>query len=394
MKVCVICKNRLGGFKSFVDNLCCVLKKNGVQITILYIGNGAPDISGVDLVMEDIGNKRFRIKLSGLLFLILQFIRKCYKKAIAVLRRRDRKAVLKYNIFGSQYTSAQMIERLDFVMDLSNFDAVISSEEVTCNYFLSKNIVAKNKIGYVHPDYIMASFDRVIDKRYFRDLDYICAVSQTNAESLAIAHPYFKQKIKGIRNPIDVCSILDKANAYIPLEFSDKVFNIITVCRLDNTSKALDRLLLIAKSLKEKGLNFVWRIIGDGPYREVMERTINEFNIEDRIILLGHLDNPIPYVEKSSLFVLQSYYEGFPISVCESLIVNTPALVTNFPSSHELIENEITGFIVKNDYFSILDALLDIVQNNKRVEQIRKNLINIDKSHFEKIDSLLNIIGG
>ena len=170
MKVCIICKNRLGGFKSFVDNLCYILNKNGIAVAIMYIGKNTSNIEGFEVIEEDITKDNKKTKFSGLLFISFQFIRKCFKKIFVILNRKDRKAVLKYNIFGSQYTSAKMIEKLDFVIDLSSFDAVISSEEVMCNYFLSKNVIAKKKIGYVHPDYMMACFDHVIDRRYFRNL--------------------------------------------------------------------------------------------------------------------------------------------------------------------------------------------------------------------------------
>ena len=209
-----------------------------------------------------------------------------------------------------------------------------------------------------------------------------------------MAHPNFKNKIKGVRNPVDVYSILSKSNDIVSIQFDRKVFNIITVCRLDNTSKALDRLILIVKKLKEDGLDFIWRIVGDGPYREEMERQINEYNIGDKVLLMGHNDNPIPYVKQSSLFVLQSYYEGYPLSVCESLIVNTPALITNFPSCHELIENGVTGIIVNNDFSSIYKALVSIMKDKDRLSQIRLNLSKIDKNYYERIDSLLSIIGG
>ena len=38
------------------------------------------------------------------------------------------------------------------------------------------------------------------------------------------------------------------------------------------------------------------------------------------------MDNPYPILKKCNLFVLSSYYEGLPMTIMESLILNIPIL--------------------------------------------------------------------
>ncbi len=80
------------------------------------------------------------------------------------------------------------------------------------------------------------------------------------------------------------------------------------------------------------------------------------------------------------------------MSVLESLAVNTPVLITDYPSSQEQVENGVTGYIVKNDFDSVYEQLHHIVNNRTELAWMENNLQNSDKSKFENINSLLGII--
>ena len=154
--------------------------------------------------------------------------------------------------------------------DLSQYDCVIAWEENFTSYFLSHNVIAKKKIGYIHPDYQKAKFSVYVDEEAYSGLDYIACVSQATTQSLKQAIPSLAKKAICIPNTLVVDEILQKATENTQT-FEKSNFDIVSVCRLDNVSKALDRAVCIAARLKGDGLNFKWYFVGDGPSKEMFE---------------------------------------------------------------------------------------------------------------------------
>ena len=47
---------------------------------------------------------------------------------------------------------------------------------------------------------------------------------------------------------------------------------------------------------------------------------------------MGFKDNPLPFTKSANLFLFGSYFEGFPNSLAEAVILNTPIITFNFKS--------------------------------------------------------------
>lgn len=380
--VCLISCGYNGGFKTFVDNIMSLLKKNDVEVHSLFLNDNVDTTNNNndDIIHIESLPKRKRPKKH---FFYLRFSRKL----------KNNNNELENLLYDCQLIAALKVLKIKGTIDLSKYDCVISTEEIFCNYFLINNVIAKKKVCYVHPDYAAAHFNKRIDSYFFKKADYIFTPSNTNANSLKSIFRAYNDKVIGLPNPLDIKTIIKKSQEKCTIEINEGKSNLITVCRLDNTSKALDRLLQIALSCKNDHLDFVWRIVGDGPYRKTMEKFIVDNNLQRCVLLLGHLKNPIPLVAKSSIFILQSYYEGYPYSVLESLVVNTPVLVSNYPAAHEQVDNEY-GIIVDNNINSLTQKIKEIIQDSSIISRLKDNLKKEDKSKYENIDSLLNIIRG
>ena len=164
---------------------------------------------------------------------------------------------------------------------------------------------------------------------------------------------------------------------------------------MDNTSKALDRAAKIAYILKKKGYKFIWRFIGKGYYREELEKLIKEYGIGDCFILLGFRSNPLPYVRLSDLFVLQSYYEGYPISVCEALVLNVPCLISNFKSAKEMLVDGQDGIIAENNIEDIISKLESLLSNNKsEINRIKQILEHKSRICYSNPELFINVCKG
>lgn len=394
MKICFVSYYCNSGFKSFLNNYVNFLSSNNVEVSVIYLGQESasnPNIKKETFV--DINSKKHCLNFKQWFFVNSFFCRKIFKLASLLIPIKLASKKLEYKILKHQCYIAKQVIKSGVHLDLKEYDVVISSEELMCNYFLANNIKAKRKIAFIHPDYKLAHFNTRIDKYFLKDVDLICAVSKSGANSIKEKFKCFANKVVGVPNYINVSEIIKKSSIFLEGDnFDNKVVNLITVCRLDNSSKALDRLLLIASNLKKESPNFIWRIVGEGYYRSEMEKNIKDNNLEKHVILLGHKDNPFPYIKASDLFVLQSYYEGYPISACEALICNTPILLTNFPSAYEIILDEFDGAIVNNNYDDIYKKISYLVSNKALLDSYKKELAKSDKSRFLTGEAFLKII--
>ena len=66
------------------------------------------------------------------------------------------------------------------------------------------------------------------------------------------------------------------------------------------------------------GSGFRLILVGDGEDRAALEREIMERTLENRVKLLGNVENPAPYYSAMDAFLLPSLYEGMPLAVLEA----------------------------------------------------------------------------
>lgn len=85
-------------------------------------------------------------------------------------------------------------------------------------------------------------------------------------------------------------------------------------------------------------------IVGDGDLRPVIEQSIKELKLTDRVTLLG-IRNDIPaLLSASDVFVLSSAFEGFGLVVAEAMAVERIAIATDCGGVSEVVGDE--GFLV------------------------------------------------
>lgn len=98
-------------------------------------------------------------------------------------------------------------------------------------------------------------------------------------------------------------------------------------------------------------------IAGDGPERENIEQYIKENNLENRVQLLGHLnqDEIRRYIQESKFVVVPSiWYENCPYSILETMEIGKPIIGSRIGGIPELIKENENGFLY--NYYDI-DAL-------------------------------------
>ena len=183
----------------------------------------------------------------------------------------------------------------------------------------------------------------------------------------------------------DVKVIYNTANFQRPKATRSKIKSVLFVGKLSK-GKGIEVLLDAAKSLlKSHKIMFVFA--GSLRFPKI-KNVLEEKSLRSHIKLLGSVNyKNLPSVyRKASVVVMPSIYpESFGRVALEALSFGTPVVVTNIGALPEIIQNRITGRIVRPDARDLSRAILEILKNeNVYIRNIRKEYPNLKKIFFEQ----------
>ena len=230
--------------------------------------------------------------------------------------------------------------------------------------------------------------------RYHHRIDHYVCVAETARETFVAAFPQLRSKAVTIHNVIDAGAMRRQAQGHAdPFAGHGQSLKVLTVCRLQEDSKGLVRMARVHRRLRERGLDFHWFVVGDGPDRAVLEAAVAELGIGDRFILAGPTDDPFGYYVYADLVAVLSYYEGLCGTVNEAKAIGRPVLVTRFPGVTEQIEDGVNGLIVDNDEDAIVEGmarmLTDPALRERLAAQPLPPAIADDDAKLDRLEALV-----
>lgn len=91
-----------------------------------------------------------------------------------------------------------------------------------------------------------------------------------------------------------------------------------------------------------------WQLVvyGNGPQKDEIRGVIERLGMEGHIILAGKSDHVVEEMNKSSLFVMSSDYEGMSNALLEAVCVGLPVISTDVSGARDLITEGVNGYIV------------------------------------------------
>lgn len=169
-------------------------------------------------------------------------------------------------------------------------------------------------------------------------------------------------KIVRIYNPVDIDAVLSKADMFIPREYAAGNLNIVAVGRMVE-AKAYDLLIKAFCRLLKHRPDARLFIIGDGPLRKELIELCSRLGLEERVTLLGFLENPYPYIKHADLYVLSSRWEGFPNTLLEALVCGVKVVATDCESGpKEILGAESYGLLARvDDENSLCEKMLQCI---------------------------------
>ncbi|MBK8735618.1 MAG: glycosyltransferase family 4 protein [Saprospiraceae bacterium] len=170
--------------------------------------------------------------------------------------------------------------------------------------------------------------------------------------------------------------------------------NVLFLAWVDKKKGIFD--LIKAASLINSNLS-KYHIAGDGLAMEEAKKMVVESGLENQFIFHGWVKNgnKIKLLQDSDIFVLPSYYEGFPNSLMEAMACRNAIVATNVGSIPDLIQHKHNGLLFQAGDISALKIHLETLMANSSlrnqlanaalVSVKDNNSIQIAVKKFEKI---------
>ena len=127
-----------------------------------------------------------------------------------------------------------------------------------------------------------------------------------------------------IHNPIDRDCILELANAFVP-EHQNYIIHV-------GSFKEAKRHDVLLRAYAKTDQSLPLLLLGKGKLQSKIEQLVVELNLEDKVVFLGFLENPFPYIKHAKFKILTSDWEGFALVIAESQVLGTPVISTDCPS--------------------------------------------------------------
>jgi colanic acid/amylovoran biosynthesis glycosyltransferase len=142
--------------------------------------------------------------------------------------------------------------------------------------------------------------------------------------------------------------------------------------------KGFEYLVEACAILAGRGVDFVCRIVGQGPLKELLQSRIEEYGLQEQVILVGILEQSdvVKLYQDSDLFSLACVVaedgdrDGIPVVLMEAMACGLPVVSTVTSGIPDLIVDEENGFLIPaRDAKAFADALEKLISDaNLRLE--------------------------
>lgn len=169
--------------------------------------------------------------------------------------------------------------------------------------------------------------------------DKVVVLSPSYAsDCISFTAPRYSHKLHPIPNPLTF-------PVQEPFSLELKKNTLLYVGRLSYGDKRVDRLLNIWKKLHATHADWCLKIVGDGEFREPLEKMAARDHLE-RVFFMGRQD-PEPFYREAKILCMTSTHEGMPMVINEALAYGClPIAFNSFHAAEEMIPNEETGRLV------------------------------------------------
>ena len=240
---------------------------------------------------------------------------------------------------------------------------------------LTREIITNLIYGNRRKWFVVHSFNT---DTYFSKPDFLSKFLYQKADKVICVSQGIEEIVKqkfDLKNTVTIHNPYDFSKIQIEKEVSVLEQYIMYFGRFDEKAKNFS-LMLEAFHLSEIYLHgYKLLLMGEGPDLEIIQKNIKRLQLEEVVIIYPFNKNPFQFVQQAKFTILTSRYEGFPLSIVESLAIGTPVISVDCDSGpNELIKNGFNGLLVENNNPHLFaTAMKQLVDDTNLYDFCKKN---------------------
>jgi len=173
-------------------------------------------------------------------------------------------------------------------------------------------------------------------------------------------------KFAVIRNGID-------KDKFKPMKKEKKILVVARLFKNKGVQDILDALKPISAELKQKG----WKvdIVGEGPYKKILEKKAEKSDLNDLVKFHGWVDNNSKKMKDlyghASIFIFASYFENMSMVILEALSSECKVIATNVGGNPEIVSKE--NLFEEGDIKSLSEKINQVILNKGKITKLNNN---------------------
>jgi len=274
------------------------------------------------------------------------------------------------------------ISKIRRIIKNNNYDLIILNTTLAAFLVRLALLFYKNRpmvINIVH-GYLFCEKTSKLKKLFYlmcekivrRKTDYILTMNKYDYEiaikhKLSLNNPYFINGMGVVK--------LDEENVC-----QDSNFNLVYVAELSKRKNQIELIDLMPRLVKIIP-NIKLILIGDGTYRNKLEKLVRKLNLTERVEFKGYIKDPSEYYKMCDVYVSSSKIEGLPFNILHALSFNKIVLASNIKGHNDIIKDGENGYLYDN-----ADEFIEKITNiyNKNINQLETSE-TFKKYSFEKV---------
>lgn len=182
-------------------------------------------------------------------------------------------------------------------------------------------------IGWEH-----SSFEAYFKEKYvyLYGCEDFFAENARNLDYVVVLNEDYAQKYKEVLG-ID-CQVIYNPKSFSTMKKSTWTEKYFVACGRFDKCKGFD-LLIEAFSIFSQSED-EWKLLlaGNGALEAKLKKRVSELNLNDRVLFLGKISNVPEVLQETSVYLLTSRFEGFPMCVTEAYEVGLPVIAFDIPA--------------------------------------------------------------
>ena len=242
----------------------------------------------------------------------------------------------------------------------------------------SKKVMELHQSKLFHYQYnrsgLMGLADKVrarMDERLVRKFDRFVVLTQEDKQMWG--------EMPGIR-------VIPNAANFIAENYSDcSAKRVIAVGRLDY-QKSFDRLIMAWEKVVQKRPDWRLDIFGQGEWQEMLQKMIDDRGLQDLVRVNAPTKNIGKEYSDSSMLVMSSHYEGFPMVMVEAMACGLPAVSFDFKCGpKDIIKDGENGVIVPDgDINALAEAMMKLMGDDELRKRMGEEAKKVVETYSEE----------